>query len=421
MNPSTPPLNETTEKINWRLLLPLFLVVAIDSMGMGIVLPLLPFYGQHFGATNFEVSLLFMVFSLCQVIASPLLGRWSDKIGRKPVLIFSQIGSLISMACMALAGNFLMVAIARMINGITAGNISVAAAYAVDASSPNTRKQAIGFVGAGIGVGLVIGPALSAFSSHWALSAPLWIATALSLVSLLANIFFLPKDTPQDRNTKKEHMPIETWLFTPAVFATLALASLFYLATSLFVTGLGLYLQHNFTWNGHPFGPQQLGWIFVGTGFINILVQMGFIRWIGKKMSDAYLIACSFFIMLISYFSLEFIPSVGLLALVLGVGALGSALLRPSISAILSLCVPPTHQGAIMGANQSVMAVSNVIGPLIAGLLLNANLYNWWIFVMSAILFIATIATLIISQLRVWPETALKPITERNKKPLQTN
>lgn len=202
--------------LNWRLMAPIFMIVAIDSMGMGVILPLLPFYAERFGASPIAIGLLFAVFSLCQFLSAPILGSWSDRTGRKPILMVSQLGTCVSLILLALSDNLPMLFFARILDGLTSGNLSVASAYAIDRcttnagasdsegnrNSPSMRKQAIGTVSAGVGVGLIVGPALSAFSGQISAQAPVWIAAALSAISVFATMILLPAESREKGPSK---------------------------------------------------------------------------------------------------------------------------------------------------------------------------------------------------------------------------
>ncbi|MCP3469271.1 MFS transporter [Bradyrhizobium sp. CCGUVB1N3] len=177
-------------------LVPTFVVVAVDATGLGIILPLLPFYSQRLGATPFVLGMLISAYAVCQLIAGPVVGMLSDRYGRRKILLVSQIGTFVGFVLLALATNLILVFLARIIDGLTSGNISVAHAYAAEHSGPSTRKQALGMTSGAIGTGLLLGPALSGFLVHYGDTAPVWAAAALSLVSILATVALLPPAIP---------------------------------------------------------------------------------------------------------------------------------------------------------------------------------------------------------------------------------
>ena len=141
-------------------LVPIFIIVAVDVLGFTLVLPLLPFYAEHFGASPLTVGLMVSVFAVCQLIAGPILGRISDKIGRKPVLMFSQMGTLVGFIILALAGSLWMLFLSRIIDGLTAGNLSIAQAYISDVTKPEERTKSFAVIGIAFGIGFLIGPAV---------------------------------------------------------------------------------------------------------------------------------------------------------------------------------------------------------------------------------------------------------------------
>src|ERR1700751_300946 len=177
-------------------LVPTFIVVAVDATGMGIILPLLPFYAQRLGATPFIIGSLISVYALCQLVAGPVVGMLSDRYGRRSVLIASQIGTLAGFVLLASATSLTLVFLARIIDGLTSGNISVAHAYAAEHSAPATRKQALGTTSGAIVTGLLVGPVLSGFLVQFGSTAPIWAAALLSLISIVATIALLPPDRP---------------------------------------------------------------------------------------------------------------------------------------------------------------------------------------------------------------------------------
>lgn len=369
--------NQPSDQLNWRLLGPILAIVAIDALAMAVVLPLLPFYSIHLGASPFMVGALFAAFSLCQFLAGPVLGRLSDKYGRKRVLMGSQIGMLVSLVLLALAQNLTMIFIARMLSGLSAGNLSVASAYAVDRSTPATRKQAIGIVSMGVGIGLIIGPTLSILASHLSHTAPIWIAAGASLLSIIANQALLRHELPPAKPATAPGARQES-LWTTPTLAAFGLLGVFYLIFGLFVSGLALFLGARYQWQGHAFGPAEVGAVFALTGVVNIITQLVIIKRVGKLVSDASLIALCFLAMVGVYLTLGLTNGLALLLVALMTSGLVSSLLRPTLAAGLSATAPAHRQGEIMGLNQSLMAICNIIAPLLGGVLLDHQLYIGW-------------------------------------------
>src|SRR5271169_5526267 len=180
-------------------LLAIFLIVAVDILGLTIMIPLLPFYAEKLGASPTQVGLLIGVYAACQLVSGPLLGRLSDFTGRKPLLLVSQVGTLIGFLILAFAPSLWVVFIARVIDGATAGNLSLAQAYISDVTRPEERAKSFGVIGIAFGMGFLIGPAISGFLSTYGYQYPIFAAAALSATSILATYFLLPEDARAQR------------------------------------------------------------------------------------------------------------------------------------------------------------------------------------------------------------------------------
>src|SRR5947208_3324396 len=176
-----------------RPLLIIFLTIFVNLVGFGIIIPLLPFYAQKFGASPLVIGLLFGIFSLCQLVAAPALGDLSDRYGRRPVLIFSLLGTVASFVMLALAQTLTVLFLARIVDGLSGGNISTARAYVADITEPKDRARAYGLIGAAFGLGFILGPALSGVLSKVSYTAPIWAAAALTLVATAMAWLWLPE------------------------------------------------------------------------------------------------------------------------------------------------------------------------------------------------------------------------------------
>src|SRR5712675_3193652 len=176
-----------------RPLLIIFLTIFVNLIGFGIIIPLLPFYAEKFGASPIVIGLLFGIFSLCQLIAAPALGDLSDRYGRRPILIFSLLGTVVSFVMLALAHSVAMLFAARIVDGLSGGNISTARAYVADVTEPKDRARAYGLIGAAFGLGFILGPALSGILVKVSYTAPIWAAAAVTLVATVMAWLWLPE------------------------------------------------------------------------------------------------------------------------------------------------------------------------------------------------------------------------------------
>src|SRR5918994_3654545 len=176
-----------------RPLLVIFLTIFVNLVGFGIIIPLLPFYAETFGASPLSIGLLFASFSVSQLLAAPVLGELSDRYGRRPVLIFSLIGTALSFAMLAVAQSLTMLFLARIVDGLSGGNITTARAYIADVTTEENRAKAYGYLGAAFGLGFIIGPALGGAFSHISYTAPIWLAVAVTLAATVMAWLWLPE------------------------------------------------------------------------------------------------------------------------------------------------------------------------------------------------------------------------------------
>ena len=393
------------------ILVPLFIVVAIDAIGAGLILPLLPFYSQRFGASPLTIGMLVASFALCQFLGAPWLGKLSDRFGRKPVLIASQLGTLLSFILLASANSLALVFLARIVDGLTAGNLSVAAAYAVDHSTPKTRKQALGVISAAVGVGIMAGPALSAALAHVSIAAPIWAAAALSALSVAATTLVLPAGrpaapvvaAPTSAAARPAALNLRQLVTLPNTLGVLSMLTAFYFAFAMFTSQFALFLHARFTLNGHPFGPREVGLVFTGAGAINILVQFLAMKRVARHVSEARLAIISFGLLALGYAGLAVATGLGALGVALVLASLGSSLTRPTLSTALTLTAPAHQLGAVMGLNTSIMALANIVGPLLAGLLIDHALYKGWALSIAAVALGGAIVTWLLVGKGRWP------------------
>ena len=375
-------------------LVPTFIVVAVDATGLGIILPLLPFYSQRLGATPFLIGALISVYAVCQLIAGPVVGMLSDRYGRRNVLVVSQVGTFIGFVLLAMAGNLTLVFLARIIDGLTSGNISVAHAYAAEHSAPSTRKQALGMTSGAIGTGLLVGPALSGLLVHYSDTAPVWAAAALSLISILATVTLLPPDHPASEPLYQQRVPEPT----PArmivgmryAWRLLVLLIVFFFINSMFLSQIGLFLSARFSWDGHPFGARELGMVFAYAGFINMVVQGLLITRANRFASDRIIVVAAFASMAVGCAGLAIGKRISLLAVFLTLIILGTMFARSTLTAELSRSTAINRQGMIMGLNQSLMSGANITAPLLSGALIGHQLFITWALAMAAIAFVGT-------------------------------
>lgn len=360
-----------------RQLFPILLTVFIDVLGLTLVIPLLPFYALHYGASPFVVGVFLATYAACQLISSPILGTLSDRRGRKPVLLASQAGTVVGFLVLGTATSLPLLFLGRIIDGLTAGNLSVAQAYISDATRPEDRTRAFAFIGIAFGVGFLLGPALSGLLAHrLGYQAPALGAAALSLASVVVTWRLLPSDprslvdhgadsaprpstAPAAVDRRRIYQRPETRGWLLEFFA-------YILSFAIFTGGLALFLDARFGYN-----VEQVGYVFGFMGLCGILVQGGLIGRLVRRLGERNLSLVGFGSLAVGSLSLIAASSLPALLGVIAVGAFGASVVRPCLTTLLTKSVGRGDQGLVLGASQSVSSVGQVLGPIIAGFVID--------------------------------------------------
>ena len=372
-------------------LLPIFLIVLVDILGLTIVIPLLAIYAESFGASAIVAALLMPTFAVCQLVAGPLLGKLSDRHGRRPILLFSQIGTLIGFVMMAEAWSLWMVFAGRALDGLTAGNLTVAQAYIADHTPPERRARAFGLIGIAFGLGFLVGPAVSGWLSGYSYAAPFWAAAALSGLSILGTWFLLPKDVStapaapaRSGGPGGERLGILDWGLYATYFQRPMLRGLlvqffvYMFSFSLFTGGFALYAERHLFWNGLPFTPREIGFTFAGAGVCGALVQGGLIGRMVARWGEATVAAVGFAMLAVGYFVLGAGTTIAMLAVATVVSSLGSAVIRPTITALVTRLADRSEQGIVLGLTQSLSSLAAITAPPVAGFLIEHDHGRAW-------------------------------------------
>lgn len=368
-------------------LLPIFLIVLADILGLTIILPLLPFYAEKLGASPTAVGLLVSAYAFCQLLSGPFLGRWSDRTGRKPLLILSQLGTFASRLLLAFSGTLWLVYLARIIDGLTAGNLVLAQAYISDVTEPENRTRSFAVIGISFGIGFLLGPAISGALSGFGLAVPILLSAGLSAVSILATIFLLPDTKPvvekDAAGPAGRRLSLLAWREYGQYFQRPGLSRLllqyfcFVMAFAAFTGGLALFLERRLTWNGRPFHAREVGFVFAYAGFLGIFVQ-SFLGRLARRFGEPWLVAAGFASMTVGYGLLAGVHMLPLL-LVAGVfSSFGTGVLRPALTSLVTQAVARNEQGVVLGLNTSIQSVAQIVGPAIAGLLIDHGLLAAW-------------------------------------------
>ena len=373
-------------------LLPIFLIVCVDVLGLTIILPLLPFYAEHLGASPTTVGLLVSTYAFCQLIAGPMLGRISDRVGRRPLLLVSQMGTFIGFLILAYANSLWLVFLSRIIDGLTAGNLSLAQAYISDVTEPENRAKSFGLIGIAFGVGFLVGPGVSGFLAQFSYQYPIFAAAGLSFTSILCTYFLLPSSKPSlETAGAAKRLTVLDWGNYFRYFRRPGLAPLlwqflaFAFAFSAFMSGFALFAERRFTWNGHPFGPKEVGYVYAYVGFVGVILQGGLIGRLVKSLGEARLVQVSFFIATVGLGGLAFTYSIPLLLLVSALASIGTGALRPAITSLITQNAGRAEQGTVLGLTQSLNSISQIVAPFIAGSLIDHGWLAAWALLAAAV------------------------------------
>lgn len=367
-------------------LLPIFLIVAVDVLGFTIILPLLPFYSEHLGASATVVGELVSTYAVCQLISGPILGQLSDRIGRRPILLVSQLGTLAGFLILAFAHQIWLLFLARAIDGATAGNLTIAQAYISDVTKPENRAKSFAVIGIAFGFGFLVGPAISGFLAHYGYQAPIFAASALSLTTILCTFFLLPRREVIHEHNAAAHsdsgpggrrLSLISWGEYRKYFRDRELALLlaqwllFSFSFATFISGFALFAQRRYLWHGRPVDVREVGYIFAFTGFIGIIMQGGvvgrMVNWLGERR----VVQIGFISSCIGYVAIGFTHTINQLLWVAGLSNVGGAGLRPALTSLVTQKAGKREQGVIIGLTQSLMSIAQIVAPLISGLLID--------------------------------------------------
>jgi len=343
-----------------RPLVIIFLTIFVNLVGFGIIVPLLPYYAETFGASPFVIGLLFAVFSLCQLLAAPALGDFSDRYGRRPVLIFSLAGTVISFVMLAVAHSIAMLFAARIIDGLSGGNISTARAYVADITEPKDRARAYGLIGAAFGLGFILGPALSGVLSHISYTAPIWAAAAVTLVATIMAIVWLPETvhrTHAGAGNPFRYLP-SLWQ-RPAIRRVLAIDFLYWCSFAIFQTTFALFAARRFS-----FDVARTGYFFAGFGVLGAIIQGGLIRPLVRRTGDVATFRLGLVFGAIGLLATTMTHSVMAFALALVPLALGIGFGHPTMASLVSLASGADEQGRVQGAASAVESLGRTVGPV---------------------------------------------------------
>ncbi len=351
-----------------RNLLIISLIAMVNMLGYGIVIPILYAYSKKFGLSDFQNGLLFALFSVFQFIATPIIGRLSDKYGRRPMLLISIIGTAVSFFITAFAPNAFFLFFARALDGITAGNIPVAFAVISDSTKPEERAKAFGLIGSAFSFGFVFGPAIAALTIGWGAAVPFLIAGIITTIAVILTALYLPETNKHMGEVQKGKLfdfpRMAKTLFDPNVGPTFVITLIFFLA---FACAL-IYGFQPFTLKILHVTPSQNALLFTLFGFIGLIAQNVVVHPFSKKLGTKKAFSTGILFTALSFIIMFFARS--LVVFVIGsiILALFNSIVQTLVPTILSQEADAKSQGTIMGLNASYQSIGMIIGPILGGI-----------------------------------------------------
>ena len=350
----------------------IFFTILIDLIGFGIIIPILPYSAQRLGAGGFGLGALLAVFSGMQFLATAFLGRTSDRVGRRPILLTTMLINALGYVLFAVAHSYPILFIARVVSGFAGGNISAAQAYVADITTPAERSRGMGIIGAAFGLGFIIGPAVGGLSAHYlGPSAPGLVAAGLSLINFVSAYFVLPESLKTEHRTERE-----LWDFShigdalrdprlaPLMFAWLLAPFAF----SGYTVAIPLWAGATFGWQ-----ERELGWFFTVIGATAAVVQGYAFGKLARRVGDRLLLIAGGFGMALAIAVIPALRSSAALYAMTAVLAFSNSIFGPAATGLVSVIADPTEQGTVLGAAQALAALGRLLGPLTLGKVYDAS------------------------------------------------
>ena len=384
--------------MNNRYLLSIILVVFIDLLGFSLIIPLLPYYAQTFNASDTTIGLLLASYAAAQLIGAPLLGRASDRFGRRPILLISIFGTFIGFLLFGFARSLVMLFASRILQGLTGGNLSVAQAYITDVTDAKSRNRGLGMIGAAFGLGFIIGPALGGVLSNISYSVPAFVAAGLSFINLLLIAFWLPESLTPERRAQlvqtKRALSLQALvdaLKHPLTGPLLITRFLYSLAFVILQSIFSLFALRRF--NMSVVGT---GFVLTYVGVVSVFTQAWLVGKLSQKFKDTILIQSGVLLLALGLLVWAFAPNIPFLVISMTPIALAGGLLNTILPSALTKTVGAQEVGGILGLSTSVESSTRVIAPLLGSFLLEKISY-WAPGAFGALLLVVTFAYVVMT------------------------
>ncbi len=344
-------------------------------LGFGLILPLLPYIASNWGATPLMIGFISAAYPLGQFIGAPILGRFSDRFGRKPLLLFSIAGTFLSLLMLGFARSIAVIMISRFLDGLTGGNITVAQAYISDVTDEKSRSKGMGMIGAAFGLGFILGPASGGFLSQWGYAVPAFVSAGLSFLNLLMISILLPESLPKEKRVQhmsevKRSHPLKgmTAAFAkPIAGPILSSIIVFSLSMSMFESVFSLFAKQRLA-----LSAQSTGFILAYVGVLVAAIQGGGMGALTKRFRENVLVRFALITLTLSYVGWALSPNVVVLMIILVPLSLSSGILSTLLRSSLSKSVPTNETGEIMGISAALESITRIVAPALGGWLIGS-------------------------------------------------
>ena len=363
----------------------LFTVVFINLVGFGIVIPLLPFYGQTLDAPPWQVALMFSAYSLGQFVAEPFWGRLSDRIGRKPVLMITILANAAGYLALAFVPNIWLAIAVRLFTGLGAGNISTVQGYVADVTPPELRAGRMGLIGAAFGLGFIVGPGLGGLLTRPDLGTlgyqlPIFVAAGLCLLAALGVAVLLRESRARADPAAPRHRflgGVHDAVANPVVSRVLLVTLIYMAGFSGMESTFGFWTEARYGW-----GAREVGLAFMAVGVVSVICQGFLAGRLARRFGEARVLAVGCLVFGAGLFgqvlASRLLPDADyLVPVIMALGAFGMAVTMPNMSALISRSVHPDRQGAMLGLNMAASSSARIFGPMAAGAIFSGLGHDW--------------------------------------------
>lgn len=347
----------------------IFVTVFIDLMGFGILIPILPtFASKDLNISDFGIGVIVAIYSLIQFLFNPVFGKISDRIGRRPVILVTQLVTVASYLIFSFADSFLILFLSRLLAGFGGSNIGVAQAYIADITSKEERVKGMGLIGAAFGLGFVFGPLIGAILSKYGYHVAGYGSAGFSFMAFVFALFMLPESNKDLKSGSKFEIRLFDFKYTKKVISDSRIGFLIILFFMIVFSMANIYGTFAILgYKVYHFSDQQTGMLFGISGIIGALIQGGLMRFLSNKISDRSLVLSGSFAMIIGLGFLPFGSNFTGVAIIISILSIGTGILQPTILSMISKYTAENEQGALLGINQSFSAFARVLGPLWGG------------------------------------------------------